>query len=126
MKILRYLAFLGALTFVAPLVFAQSPRGAMIFGRIPGGVASWGLAWSDRGYDEAQGIAREECLRRGAVACLIVGFSPEPCGALAVVDGTNRHGTGWGGSIELAERNALSACGGQTRACRVVVTRCAR
>ena len=121
---LASLALAGALACAALPAFAQNPYGAVVLGRVSGGEPSWGLAWSVRGYDEAGERARDGCYERGAAACLIVGYSRASCGALAV-DAMNRHGAGWGESIESAERAALAACRApQGRTCRIVVSRC--
>ena len=126
MNKIRSVAFAGALACAALPAFAQNPYGAVVFGRISGGDPSWGLAWSERGYDHAGERARNECYERGAAACLIVGYSHASCGALAVdtMHG-NGYGTGWGESTESAERTALTICRGLGRTCRIAVSRCA-
>lgn len=124
MKRLRILALAGAFACASLPALAQNPFGAVVLGRISGGEPSWGLAWSDRGYDEAGERARDECHERGAAACLIVGYSRAPCGALAV-DDVDGHGAGWGESLDSAEGAALSACRALGRTCRIVVSRCA-
>ena len=123
-KKLRSLALAGALACAALPAFAENPYGAVVLGHISGGDPSWGLAWSVRGYDDADERARNECYERGAMACLTVGYSRASCGALAV-DAMNGHGAAWGESIDSAERTALSACRALGRTCRIVVSRCA-
>lgn len=123
-KRLRILALAAAFACAAPPAFAENPFGAVVHGRIFGGEPSWGLAWSVRGYDGAGEDARNECYKRGAAACLIVGYSRASCGALAV-DAGNGHGAAWGESLDAAEGAALSACRAPGRTCRIVVSRCA-
>ena len=104
----------------------EDPHGAIAFSRQAGGDHAWGIAWSVDGEAAAGGAAIEECRSQGGGNCSQVGWFRNACGALAV-GGGNGVGVGWGGSITVAEQDAVSECEFRNfgnESCQIVVSRC--
>ena len=125
MKLLAALAMMLVTAIGWSSAQAQDQHGAIAFSKEANGGYKWGLSWNHEGRAEARNRAIQECRSKGGRNCGEILWFRNTCGALAV-GGGNGYGTGWGESVAVAERSAISECREVNASCRIEASRCSK
>ena len=110
----------GAVVAVGATAASAETFGAFAFSPDTG---AWGSSYNHQSRASAEGRALSECRQRAGDCRSILWFR-DACGAIATSP-NGGWGSGWGGSIILAEREAINSCVSYgNEGCSVLTTQC--
>jgi hypothetical protein len=107
---------LSALFAFGKTAGASERHGAVVFSEEDG---AWGFIVKMPSKEMAEKEALASCQARKGTSCAVKGDFTN-CGALAIGEGV--YGIGSGDTKEIAEKNAMEACGAQGTGCKIAAS----